>query len=315
MKKVTTIIVLILIAIMILVLSFAEDKKIDSSKPQVTVSTFALYDISSKLLNNIADVSMLIPFGKDIHSYEMTPQDRVRVEKSSLFLYSGAGLEPWTKNFANHPHAIDMSQYVSLREASPHHHGDHEEHADHEADAHGDHAVDPHYWLDINNMIKMTYKLRDIFKETYPQKFSEQITANAHYYIRQLQSLDELYHKRLSTCKRDTIVVSHNAFGYLADRYGFHVMALNGLSPDAMPSAKDLAQISDLVHEKRITVLFNEPFESDRLIQSVAKVAKARVDVLQPLANITARQALEMLDYHLIMQLNLKKLYFALECE
>jgi zinc transport system substrate-binding protein len=306
MKKITTIIVLILILVMILVLMYSENKKTVSSKPQVTVSTFALYDISTKLLHTVADVSMLIPFGKDIHSYEMTPQDRVRVEKSRLFIYSGAGLEPWTKNFSTHPNAIDMSQYVTLREAEQHHNHEHE---------HGDHTYDPHYWLDINNMIKMTQKLRDIFKETFPKEFSEKITTNARHYIKQLQSLDELYKKRLSTCKRDTIVVSHNAFGYLADQYGFHVIALTGLSPDAMPSAKELAHLSDLVHEKRISVLFNEPYQSDQLIQSVAKEANARVDTLQPLANISAREALEMRDYALMMQLNLRKIYAALECQ
>jgi len=291
---------------LLLVLTFSDNKTIETSKPQVTVSTFALYDISKKLLNNIADVSMLIPFGKDIHSYEMTPQDRIRVEKSSLFLYSGAGLEPWTKNFTSHPNAIDMSQYVTLREASEHHHGDHE---------HGDDTVDPHYWLDISNMIKMSNALRDLFKKSYPKVFSGQITSNAEHYIKQLHALDALYAKRLSSCKRHTIVVGHNAFGYLADRYGFHVLALTGLSPDAMPSAKELAHMSDVVHEKRISVLFSEPFESDRLIQSVAKSANARVDVLQPLANISASEAHEMLDYQLIMQLNLKKLYSALECQ
>lgn len=312
MKKIIMTLVIVVIAMLVLVLTFSDHKKMDSSKPQVTVSTFALYDISKKLLNNIAEVSMLIPFGKDIHSYEMTPQDRIRVEKSTLFLYSGAGLEPWTKNFTTHPNTFDMSQYVTLREASAHDHGDHDAHEGHED---GDHAVDPHYWLDISNMIKMTYALRDLFKKSFPEAFSDQITSNANYYVKQLHALDALYAKRLSSCKRDTIVVGHNAFGYLADRYGFHVMALTGLSPDAMPSAKDLARMSDLVHDKRISVLFSEPFESDRLIQSVAKAAKARVDVLQPLANISAKEAQEMLDYHLIMQQNLKKLHAALECE
>lgn len=309
MKKAATVIVIVIISVMLLVMFFSKQESEFSHKPQVSVSTFALYDISKKLLHNIADVSMLIPFGQDIHTYEMTPQERIRVEKSKLFIYSGAGLEPWTDTFKTHKNAVDMSQYVHLRKVEDHH--DHHDHHGHESCGG---AVDPHYWLDISNMITMTQKLRDIFKETFSKEFSEQITGNAVHYIKMLQGLDELFKRRLASCSRDTIVVNHNAYGYLADRYGFHVMALSGFSPDAMPSAKDLARLSDLVHVKGVSTLFTEPYKSDHLIQSVATEARARVDTLQPLANITAREALEMRDYQLMMQLNLKKLYNALEC-
>ncbi|MEA1918657.1 MAG: metal ABC transporter substrate-binding protein [Campylobacterota bacterium] len=299
MKKAATVIVIVLISVMMLVMFFSKEKSSIAKKPQVTVSTFALYDVSKKLLHNIADVSMLIPFGQDIHTYEMTPQERIRIEQSTLFIYSGAGLEPWMTAFQSHPNAIDMSQFVLLREVE---------------DYHGV-SVDPHYWLNISNMISMTQKLRELFKETFAKELSQQITTNAVHYIKMLQSLDDLYKRRLAACHRDTIVVAHNAYGYLADRYGFHVMTLSGFSPDVVPSAKDLARLSDLVHEKGVSTLFSEPYSSDRLIKSVAAEAHARVDTLQPLANITQREALEMRDYQLMMQLNLKKLYNALECQ
>ncbi|MEA3523707.1 MAG: metal ABC transporter substrate-binding protein [Campylobacterota bacterium] len=304
MKKAATLVVIILIVIMMFILFLDKEKKPIIEKPQITVSTFALYDISKSLLRDMANISMLVPFGQDIHSYEMTPQDRIGVEKSKFFIYSGAGLEPWTDSFKDHPHALDMSQFVNLRHVEDHH--DHHNH---------NHSIDPHYWLDIDNMIILTNKLRDVYRAAFPQEFSRQINANALYYINGLRKLGELYKKRLSACKRDTIIVSHNAFGYLGDRYGFHVLGLMGLSPDAMPSAKDLARLSDLVHEKRVSVLFNEPYASDSLIQSVADEAGVRVDTLQPLANITEREATEMRDYKLMMQLNLRKLYYALECQ
>ncbi len=303
MKKAATLVVTIIIAVMLFILFLDKEKKSIVEKPKITVSTFALYDISKKLLRNIADISMLVPFGQDLHSYEMTPQDRIRVEKSKFFIYSGAGLEPWTDSFTNHPNALDMSQFVNLRHIEDHH------------QHHDGHNVDPHYWLDIDNMIIITNKLRDVYRTAFPNEFSKQINANALYHINQLRILDELYKKRLSKCRRDTIVVSHNAFGYLGDRYGFNVVALMGPSPDAMPSAQDLARLSNLVQKKGVSVLFSEPYTSDSLIQSVANETGARVETLQPLANITKREAIEMRDYKLMMQLNLRKLYYALECQ
>ena len=158
MKKAITIIVLILIFAMAVILFLDRDKKNTSNKMQITVSTFALYDVSEKLLQGLADVDMLIPFGTDIHTYEMTPQDRIRIEKSKFFIYSGAGLEPWTKSFQSLSNALDMSKYVKLIEADKSHN---------HTDEH--HAYDPHYWLDTDNMISKTKKLRDIFIENFPK--------------------------------------------------------------------------------------------------------------------------------------------------
>jgi zinc transport system substrate-binding protein len=303
MKK--AIIIVAILFLGLVVLFSTAKKEVDlSDKPQITVSTFALYDISKKLLANNARVSMLIPFGVDIHSYEMTPQDRIRVQKSRFFIYSGAGLEPWTDDFASQKNAVDMSQYVKLRDVS--HHDEH-----HHTSRHN---FDPHYWLDIDNMIVLTKKLQELYSSSFPKEVAKSIATNAKNYIASLKNIDKLYKKRLHECKRDTIVVSHNAFGYLSARYGFHVMSLTGLSPDAMPSAKELAKLSDIVREKGIRVLFNEPFESNRLIESLAKETGARVDVLQPIANITKHEADDMVDYKLIMNLNLQKLYSALGC-
>ncbi len=304
MKKAGIIIIVILVAIMIFVPSMKESEKSISNKPRITVSTFALYDVSQKLLAGYADVSMLVPFGQDIHSYEMTPQDRIKIEKSQFFIYSGAGLEPWTDSFESHPNTIDMSQFVTLRYAEEGHHHNAEESSD---------IFDPHYWLDIDNMILITKKLQEVYVKAFP-KAAKQIQRNATRYIAMLKSIDKLYKKRLSTCKHHEIIVSHNAFSYLASRYGFHVIALTGLSPDAMPSAKDLAHISTIVKEKGISLIFAEAYMSDTLMQSLARETGARVDTLQPLANITAQEASELNDYQILMQLNLGKLYFAMEC-
>jgi len=228
---------------------------------------------------------------------------------SDLFVYSGAGLEPWTTTFSHITAKIDMSGYVDLLEFAEHGDDQEEEHAHHHMGA------DPHYWLDIPNMIKVTNKLESVLIGLLDPQLSKKIHEYAVSYRKGLQVLDGLFQKRLASCELDTIVVSHNAFGYLGKRYGFHIEALTGLSPDAIPSAKTMAQLSDLVKELHLTTVFYESFVSDRLIQSIAKETGAAVDVLQPLANITAEEAEQFQDYNLLMNINLLKLRQALKCQ
>jgi zinc transport system substrate-binding protein len=275
---------------------------------RVAASTFALYDAARKVAGDRAEVYMVVPFGVDIHSFEPSPKTMARIQQSTLFLYSGAGLEPWTKSFARSENALDMSRFAFLRSMEEHDDEDdgHEEHHHHE-------GVDPHYWLDIGNMITLVNKISEVLAKERPED-AGRFRQNAQRYVRELEALDGEYKERLKNCRQDTIVVNHNAFGYLAERYGFHVEALSGLSPDAMPSAKTMAALIGIVKERKIKTVFFESFVSDRLVKNLADESGTGVDVLQPLANISADEAESGTGYIEIMRQNLQKLSHALEC-
>jgi zinc transport system substrate-binding protein len=277
----------------------------NGSKVLVTTSIFPLYDMTKHIAGNRADVMMLIPFGKDIHAFEPTPKDRVNLQHSRLFLFSGAHLEPWAATF-EHANRIDMSHYVTLNtladDDTTHHHHGHDE------------AYDPHYWLDIDNMIRLTKVIRDELSKIDPLS-KEYFSDNATTYIKELEHLKKEYVKVLSTCKKDFIVVSHNAFGYLSKEYGFHVLSLNGFSADALPSAQSMKRVIDTVKQHQITTIFFEPFSSDRLMQTVANESNTSVDTLHPLANITFDEMAARKSYITIMYENLKKLSNVLECQ
>ncbi|MHC3993193.1 metal ABC transporter substrate-binding protein [Thiomicrolovo sp. ZZH C-3] len=306
MKKAIIVLLALLMVLVLALVVIVPEKKVQTGKADVIVTTFALYDIARHLLGKDAEVAMLIPFGRDVHTFEPTPQDMIRVQKSRLFLYSGAGLEPWTEPFESFGNATDMSRHVRLH-AGGHAHHDHGE--EHDDDHHG---ADPHYWLDIDNMIALVTALEQLFTSAFPAVDAGTFRERGAAYIKRLETLDALYRKRLGDCRLDTIVVSHNAFGYLAERYGFHIAAVMGLSPDTMPDAKTMAQLTDIVREHGIKTLFYESFVSDKLVASLATETGVRVDVLQPLANITADEI--GADYFRLMNANLLKLYDALEC-
>lgn len=275
--------------------------------PRVALSTFSLYDITKNIAGDTLEAFMILPFGVDAHSYEPTPKQILKLHKSSLVVYSGAGLEPWIKGFEFKNRVIDMSRHVELKELGGHSH----EH-DHGHDE-ADNNLDPHYWLDIQNMIKATQKISKELIEMFPSN-RELYVKNTQNYIDMLNKLDREYKERLSSCKLNTIVVNHNAFSYLSNRYGFEVEALSGLSPDAEPSAKAMSNLIEHVKEHKLKSIFFESFVSDKAIRSIANEAKVDVDVLQPLGNITADEAKEKLGFEDIMRSNLAKISKAMEC-
>jgi len=304
MKLSLKIILLLLIAVFLIFIVFLNKEESPSNKkPMIAVTTFALHDILTHISGDTLKIVNALPFGVDPHSFEPTPKLVGNIEKSALFIYSGAGLEPWTHGFDFESKVLNISEYVKLRELNEESDDAHHHH----------HGEDPHYWLDFSNMIKATdiitnelIKLFPIHKKLY--------NDNKIVYIKMLKRVDVEYKNELSACKKDTIIVNHNAFGYLANKYNFHVESLSGLSPEAMPNAKNIIRVIKIIKEYDVSTLFFETFASDKVVNSIAEEANVSVDVLQPLGNITASESAQGLTYETMMRQNLLKLSKALEC-
>lgn len=304
-----TIFILIIAIFLLQMFVTKQDEKVKTQKLMVAVSTFSLYDITKHISGDTLEIINILPFGVDAHSFEPTPKLMVDITKSKLVLYSGAGLEPWTDGFEFKNRVIDISKYIALRELNADEHEHHESHDN--QNAHN--KIDPHYWLDFSNMEKVTNLITKELIKISPANELLYLT-NRDNYLKMLQKLDLDYKEALSKCNLDTIVVNHNAFGYLSHRFGFHVESLSGLSPEAEPNAKNMARLISHVREHSVPTVFFESFVSDRAIKSIAEEAKVAVDVLQPLGNITADEAKKKLTYQDIMYVNLEKLSKALMC-
>lgn len=308
MKK-ALIVMLLLLSATVLMLWQGNGKGLPTSeRASVVVTTFVLYDLASTIAGDKVRVEMLMPLGTDVHSFEPTPRDMARLSLAKLFIYSGAGMEPWVKDSAFEATKLDISHFVTLHSLEEERHEAHEGPCTHYSG-----GGDPHYWLDPHNMIVAAKEVAsalsvlDADNTAYYKERSEN-------YVKRMEALDDAYKQRLQSCSKRMIVVNHNAFGYLAERYGFDVHAISALSPEAMPSAKTMAELSDLIVKEDVKVLFFESFVSDRLMKSLANETGASVDVLHPLANITADQAEQGSDYVTLMEVNLEKLAGAMEC-
>ncbi len=290
----------------------------EAERPVVSVSTFPLYEAARAVAGESIDVRTIIPLGADPHLFSPNPKQVAQISDSALFVYNGAGFESWAEGLKSTlpsgVSVIDMSQHVTLLEHTKEEHHD-ESHAEHEEEhAHHDHgAFDPHYWLDIDNMIQMTKKFEEEFSKLSPAN-SGLFHENASAYISELQKLKSEYAAGLAECKKRTLVSNHDAFGYLAHKNGLDTVSVVGLSTDEQPSAKNIADIVALVKERNITTVFFEALINDTVARTIARETGAKAVPLQPLANISQDELQSHQTYLGAMRENLAKLRDAMEC-
>lgn len=291
-------------------------KEAKPSKITVSVSTFSLYEAARAVAGEALDIRTIIPLGSDAHMFSPTPKEVAAISSSALFIYSGAGFEGWAEPLKNTLPAsvgvLDMSRHVTLIE-SEEEHGEHHDDVHEEEDHHEHGAYDPHYWLDIDNMILMTRKLEGEFSKLSPGN-AERFHKNTAAYVAELQKLKSEYVQGLRECKNRVLVSNHDAFGYLAHANKLENVSVIGLSSDEQPSAKNIADIVALVNEHGIKTVFFEALINDNVAQTIARETGARAVSLQPLENISEDELKSQETYLSIMRQNLHKLREAMEC-
>lgn len=186
---------------------------------------------------------------------------------------------------------------------------EHAEHGDEHADEHDHGDVDPHFWLDPLRMADVADAVAEQLAEVDPDRASS-YRSNAQGLRADLEDLDAAFASGLASCARDTIVVSHDAFGYL-EKYGLHVASIVGLSPDAEPTPAALGELQRLIETEGITTVFSEPLKpalGDNLAADLG-LTTATLDPLEGLASASSGE-----DYLSLMDANLDALRTALEC-
>lgn len=291
----------------------SQDEDQATEKPIVSVSTFTLYEVSRAVAAETLDVRPIIPPGTDAHMFSPNPKQVADISRSALFIFNGAGFESWadalTQTLSEKTRIIDMSRNVKLISQDDHNEC-HDNHHEHEH-THG--SYDPHYWLDIDNMIAITRAVESEFSKQFPQN-SALYYQNAQRYIAELEVLKADYKQGLLECRNRFLVSNHGAFGYLAHANGLKPVSVIGLSSDEQPSAKNIADIIAMVKTHGVKTIFFEEFISDQIAQTIARETGASAQSLQPLENISENELRSAQTYLSIMRGNLAKLKDAMEC-
>ena len=236
-------------------------------------------------------VRNLTPAGAEPHDLELTPGDVRAVQDARLVLYLGNGFMPGLeKAVAGRSLAsVDLLAGQKLRAGR---------------DERGRPVQDPHIWLDP---VRYAAIVRAIGSAPADRARAERLATR-------VEGLDREFRRGLAHCERREIVTSHAAFGYLAARYGLEQVPLEGLSPEAEPSARGIATLVDRVRASGATTVFFEPLVSPKLAETVAREADVETAVLNPLEGLTEDEVAAGEDYFTVMRANLATLKQALGC-
>lgn len=278
---------------------------------RVLTSFYPMYDFACKIGGDCIDVTNMVPSGTEPHDWEPSTNDLKNLEKADVFIYNGADMEPWADDLlvsrSDTLRVVEASENVELRTTD----GEHEHAHEHEGADHHHGDFDPHVWLDPENAKIEMEAIRDALCAADPEN-STVFQSNYEKYATELDALDAEFREKLAPLPNRTIVVAHEAFGYLCDAYGLTQVGIEGLSPDSEPDPGRMAKVIDFVREHSISTIFFEELVSPKVAEAIASETGAQAKMLSPLEGLSDEQAAAGADYFSVMHDNLAALMEAL---
>ena len=267
-----------------------------ADEPMPVVATFSILgDMVERIGGEHVAVSTLVGPGGDAHVYQPTPAAARTVSEADLLFVNGLDFEGWLDRLVDASGfdgvrvvATDGIEPIPFEEEDEHQdehdededhagHDDHEdEHKDEHAEAEGhDHhhhgAFDPHAWQSLASGEVYANNIALALAAADPGN-AESYQANAEAYVADMKALDAEIQDIVAALPEEarTVVTSHDAFGYFADRYGLTFEAPQGLSTESEPSAADVAQLITQIRDESIAAVFVESITDNRLLEQIA---------------------------------------------
>lgn len=304
MKKfITLLLIAIVIGIGIYFGLKNNEKTTTNGKLQITASFYPYYFFASEIGGNKVRVTNITPAGAEPHDYEPTSGDLVLINSSKLLILNGQ-VEPWGAKIQTDLKGKSTKILVAGAGLF----------TQKVTDEEGLSVTDPHVWLSPTRAkIQVKAILNELVQIDPSNK--DYYSTNANILLAQLDGLDNSFAKSLGSCRKKDIVTSHAAFGYLASDYGLTQIPIAGLSPDAEPSLKEMANVINFVKANGIKYIFFESLVSPKLSQTIATETGAQTLVLDPLEGLTPDALAKGENYLTVMNQNLHNLEIALECK
>ncbi|MFF5292861.1 metal ABC transporter substrate-binding protein [Paractinoplanes globisporus] len=265
-------------------------------KLSVVTAFYPLQFLSERIGGDTVTVTNLTKPGAEPHDVELNPRQVAQVADAGLAVYL-KGFQPAVDEAIGQEakgRSFDVSSVVELQPFNA------------DSDESG---MDPHVWLDPVRFATIAEKLGERLATADPAHAAD-YRVRAQEVQDQLQALQQTYARSLATCERREIVTSHEAFNYLATRYGLTQVGITGISPEAEPSPRRLGEVAREARATGTTTIFFETLVSPKVAETIAREVGARTAVLDPLEGLTDPSA----DYFTVMRANLSALTEALGC-
>jgi zinc/manganese transport system substrate-binding protein len=262
----------------------------------VVASFSILGDLVQVVGGDRVKIIALVGPDADAHEFAPSPANAKAVLNARLFVVNGLNFEPWAQKLAisagHKGETLVASKGVIPRQMA--------------AEAGHTHLdVDPHAWQNPLNVVLYVNNIAAALARVDPNGASS-YQANATAYVKQLRDFDvqaKSQFDAIAPAKRK-VITSHDAFGYLAARYGISMLATEGVNTDSQPSAKHVAQLIRQIKREKIKAVFVENMSNPKLIAQLGKDVGVTVgatlysDALSA-ANGPAATYLQMMNHNL----------------
>lgn len=282
---------------------------------QVVASFYPLVYLTERVGADLVEVVDLTPSAADPHHLELAPVDIATMDAADMLLYLD-GFQPAVDDAVDEltgPVSLDVAGPAQVQDTSDSVRGAaSSDHDDSDAAGEYDHAHgpdDPHFWLDTNRFADVADAIAEELTTLAPDH-GEEFQNNAQALRADLEALDDDFEETLPECDQNIMVVSHTAFGYLAQRYHLEQVGISGLDPEAEPSPARLAEIRQVVQAEDIDTIYTEALASPQVTQVLAEELDLEVDVLDPIEGLVDPDQ----DYLSLMEQNLAALSTGLGC-
>ncbi|MBI9097492.1 MAG: zinc ABC transporter substrate-binding protein [Spirochaetaceae bacterium] len=221
-------------------------KEIEEKTINVVTTTSFITDVVSRIAGDSVEITELIQYGQDPHSYEPSPRDIAKVEKADLIFVNGFGLEEGLMDILennNGTRIISLSDSVNPIKS-------HEGHG---------HEYDPHTWMSPLNVVLWAEKTAESLI-VIDEKNSALYEKNRNDYIETLRSLHKWIESRLSVLKPEEriMITDHDSLSYFAREYDFTIIGtiIPGTSSISDTSPKSIIELINLIEETGVNTLF-----------------------------------------------------------
>ncbi len=285
--------------------------KEDNGKLKIVTTLFPQYDFASCIAGDKAEVTMLLPYGSDIHTFEPSVKDMTDVATCDIFIYTGSMTEPWAATLLENADSdgtavLDLSKNIHLIEG--------EVHAlqSHVADGHT-HDYDPHFWTSPKNALVMVDEILGALCTIDEQ--------NTEYYIKNAQNLKV----QLAALDSDLSQLSDGydgtplyfggkfAFLYMFSDYGFNYRSpYQGCSDESEPGIKTITEMCESVKNDGVKYIFTQEMSENKVAKSIAEETGTELLVLHSCHNLSVNEAKAGENYISIMEKNIQNIRLAM---
>lgn len=252
------------VVLLVLLACSSPDDDQASGEIRVVVSLEIFADMVRNVAGDRADVEALLPSGADTHTYELPPNRVARVARADITFINGLGLEEASedviRNSTSGP-VIELADGLPVPDA-----GDEDDQS----------GGNPHLWLNVQLAARYVETIRDALIELDPAGRAN-YQSNAKAYLDELAVLDEEFVVAVEAIPAENrkLVTFHDAYPYMAERYGLEVTAVVVPSPGQVPSAQAIA---DLVRDiEGLPAVFKEPQFNAEVLELAAEDAGVQV--------------------------------------